>query len=151
MALKSNRCVNVHAARDVKPDTATSASAVNGDASRASIPGEGFVILRDKWACYNGMLPSFILPSALRIHLLEHRKKSTLSRLLKVAQQRFQEAKSKLVMRFTGDGKSDITLVVWDFGGQKVSTELGQVEDIGGTSITTRHFIIDMHVSVRFD
>ena len=34
--------------------------------------------------------------------------------------QRLKEAKPDMVKRFRGDGKSDIVLVVWDFGGQKV-------------------------------
>ena len=47
-------------------------------------------------------------------------RKSADLELLKIAQQRFKQVKESLVMRFSGDGKSDITLVVWDFGGQKV-------------------------------
>ena len=47
-------------------------------------------------------------------------RKSADLKLLKIAQQRFKEVKESIVMRFSGDGKSDITIVVWDFGGQKV-------------------------------
>ena len=47
-------------------------------------------------------------------------RKSADLELLKIAQQRFKQVKESLVMRFSGDGNSDITLVVWDFGGQKV-------------------------------
>ena len=47
-------------------------------------------------------------------------RKSADLELLKIAQQRFKQVKESLVMRFSGDGKSDITIVVWDFGGQKV-------------------------------
>ena len=36
-----------------------------------------------------------------------------------IAQQRFAQVKNSLVMRFA-DGKSDITLIIWDFGGQDV-------------------------------
>ena len=46
--------------------------------------------------------------------------KTALSQLLKVALRRFREAKTGLVMRFCGGGKQDVTLAVWDFGGQKV-------------------------------
>ena len=42
------------------------------------------------------------------------------SLLMKIASRRFKEAKSNMVMRFSGDNQSDMTLVVWDFGGQKV-------------------------------
>ena len=41
------------------------------------------------------------------------------SKLLQVALERFQDAKESMVMRFK-DGKTDITIVVWDFGGQTV-------------------------------
>ena len=47
-------------------------------------------------------------------------RKSADLELLKIAQQRFKQVKESLVMRFSGDGNSDITLVVWDFGGQQV-------------------------------
>ena len=36
-------------------------------------------------------------------------------------QSQFAEAKSNLVLQFAEDDESAITLVVWDFGGQKVS------------------------------
>ena len=38
---------------------------------------------------------------------------------MEIALQRFAEVKNSMVMRFA-DGKSDITLVIWDFGGQEV-------------------------------
>ena len=53
-------------------------------------------------------------------------KKSILSKLTKLAQQRFKEAKL-LIRMFSGDGKSDVTLTVWDFGGQKVRNVHGCV------------------------
>ena len=44
-----------------------------------------------------------------------------------IAQQRFAQVKNSLVMRFA-DGKSDITLIIWDFGGQDVrNVQLGSV------------------------
>ena len=51
--------------------------------------------------------------------------KSTPSKLLKIAQQRFKQYQRSIVIRFSGDGKSDITVVVWDFGGQKVNRTNG--------------------------
>ena len=52
--------------------------------------------------------------------------KASSSKLLQDAQKRFKEAKLAMVERFSGDGKSDITLVVWDFGGQKVRGTHGE-------------------------
>ena len=49
----------------------------------------------------------------------DHPSKAGPSDLLQVALQRFQDAKESMVMRFK-DGKTDITIVVWDFGGQTV-------------------------------
>ena len=50
----------------------------------------------------------------------------SLLKLIKLAQQRYKEAKSNIRL-FNGDGKSDVTLTVWDFGGQKVSSAHGCV------------------------
>ena len=52
--------------------------------------------------------------------MLEHGAKATPPRLLEIAQQRFKEAQKHLVVRFSGDSESDVTLTVWDFAGQKV-------------------------------
>merc|ERR1719174_3107818 len=49
----------------------------------------------------------------------ESKTESTQPGLLAIAQQRFAQVKNSLVMRFA-DGKSDITLIIWDFGGQDV-------------------------------
>ena len=48
-----------------------------------------------------------------------HVATSVTSQLLTKAQQRFKEVQQKMVLRFS-DGNSEITLVVWDFGGQEV-------------------------------
>ena len=50
----------------------------------------------------------------------ESAPESTHSQLMQIASLRFKEAKASMVMRFSGDNQSDMTLVVWDFGGQKV-------------------------------
>ena len=47
--------------------------------------------------------------------------RNTSERAMKEMQSQFAEAKSKLVLQFGQDDESAITLVVWDFGGQKVS------------------------------
>ena len=45
-------------------------------------------------------------------------------RAIEDMQSQFAEAKSNLVLQFAEDDESAITLVVWDFGGQKVSRVL---------------------------
>ena len=60
-------------------------------------------------------------PCAHSVHPLlcivaDHPSKSD---LLQIALERFQDAKESMVMRFK-NGKTDITIVVWDFGGQTV-------------------------------
>ena len=52
-------------------------------------------------------------------HKPASKAESTQSRLMAIALQRFAEVKESMVMRFA-DGKSDITLVIWDFAGQAV-------------------------------
>ena len=47
--------------------------------------------------------------------------RKTSKRAIEEMQSQFAEAKSKLVLQFGRDDESAITLVVWDFGGQKVS------------------------------
>merc|ERR1719174_1620089 len=49
----------------------------------------------------------------------ESKTESAQPGLMAIAQQRFAQGKNSLVMRFA-DGKSDITLIIWDFGGQDV-------------------------------
>ena len=53
---------------------------------------------------------------------------------MEIALQRFAEVKNSMVMRFA-DGKSDITLVIWDFGGQEVYYVLHHL------FITVRHLV----------
>ena len=55
-------------------------------------------------------------------------KTSKSSKLLKVAQQRFKDAKESMVARFSGHGTSEATLIVWDFGGQEVHNALREWE-----------------------
>ena len=52
-------------------------------------------------------------------HQAASKAESTQPGLMEIALQRFAEVKNSMVMRFA-DGKSDITLVIWDFGGQEV-------------------------------
>ena len=47
--------------------------------------------------------------------------RNTSKRAVEDMQRQFKEAKSNLVLQFAEDDESAITLVVWDFGGQKVS------------------------------
>ena len=46
---------------------------------------------------------------------------STNSRALKDMCSEFADAKSDLLLRFGADDESAVTMVVWDFGGQRVS------------------------------
>ena len=50
--------------------------------------------------------------------------RNTSERAIEDMQSQFAEAKSNLVLQFAEDDESAITLVVWDFGGQKVSRVL---------------------------
>ena len=50
--------------------------------------------------------------------------RNTSERAIEDMQSQFAEAKSNLVLQFAEDDESAITLVVWDFGGQKVSRML---------------------------
>ena len=61
-----------------------------------------------------------------RLLCIDEFPKAPSSKLLEDAQKRFKQAKLSMVKRFGGDGKSDITLVVWDFGGQKVRGAQGE-------------------------
>ena len=61
-----------------------------------------------------------------RLLSIDEFSNATSPKLLEDAQKRFKEAKLDMVKRFSGDGKSDITLVVWDFGGQKVRGAHGE-------------------------
>ena len=56
----------------------------------------------------------------------EPSKESTLSKLIKHAHSLYDEDES-LIKMFNGDGKSDVTLTVWDFGGQKVRSANGWI------------------------
>ena len=56
----------------------------------------------------------------------EPSKESTLSKLTKHAHSLYDEDES-LIKMFNGDGKSDVTLTVWDFGGQQVRIAHGWV------------------------
>ena len=55
-------------------------------------------------------------------------KTSESSQLLKVAQKRFKDAKESMIARFSGDGTSEATLIVWDHGGQEVQAALREWE-----------------------
>ena len=55
-------------------------------------------------------------------------KTSKSPQLLKVAQQRFKDAKESMVARFSKDGTSKATLIVWDFAGQEVHNTLREWE-----------------------
>ena len=109
-SMHQTRCVALSAVSH----TEASASALNFDAHPA-VTSAGRV-----WLTVNNICaPAYSFVALMCVHI-DRAREVTQSKLMKVARQRFKKAKTSLVMRFSRDGKSGITLVVWDFGGQKV-------------------------------